>query len=309
MHQTNIVARRLEHPRRGDTTKVVLITLAVIFGSLFLLCAGVGIGGYFWLKQNFGQAFVNDPAVIQQMTTEVADLTLPSEFTPYSGTRIFGMTILTYRWCPEGNCPPAAGFDENAAADENVDVDLETTYDMLTLSAFAMETDGAENVAEEDPDYMEYEFSEEGLKERYNHHTLEKQELTIKGRACTFYIVQGEEKVWTPEMDSEPEAMLDNDSEQVISAEESATTPADPAATENPVTDPNVAATEPVTTEPAATDPAAPAETAAPTQPGRKVVEVQGIFPGKTSDVTLRFYVSAEKYDQAKVLQLLKSIK
>lgn len=309
-HRTIAANRSLPHPRRGDTTKVVLITLAVIFGSLFLLCAGVGIGGYFWLKQNFGQAFVNDPAVIQQMTTEVADITISPEFTPYSGTRIFGMTILTYRWCPEGNCPAAAGFDENSDAEVDADLELDT-YDLLTLSSFAMQEEGEENFAEEDPEMLAAQFSEESLKERYNHHTLEKVEKTIKGKPCTFYIVQGEEKVWVSEEETE-EAMLDG---AVETTSADAATPAvtDPLA-EAPVADPaavstDAAATEPATTEPVAADPTMPAEPVVAAKPGRKVVEVQGVFPGKTNEVTLRFYVSAEKYDQAKVQQLLDSIK
>lgn len=297
-HYSPIVAPTRSAARRGDTTKVILITLVVIFGLMILVCAGVGVGGYLWFKQNLGQAFVNDPAVIQQMTTEIADISLPPEFAPYSGTRIFGVTILMYRYCPEGNCPPAQGFDaENDidadAAGDSESVDFET-YDLLTLSSYGKQDD--EMVAVEDPEELEQQHSEEGLKERYNNATVEKKVLTIKGRECTFYIVQGEEIDWT-QVEDQKVAMAD-DGEEMVVQEETVTTLAEPAPAE-PAAE----------TPPADVDPAAPAETPAAPQPGRKVVEVQGIFPGKTNDVTLRLYMSAEKYDPAKVQQLLESIK
>jgi hypothetical protein len=61
MRATSPSLHRQPHPRRGDTTKVVLIVLVSLFGIMVLSCVGVGALGYFWIKKNFSQIAVTNP--------------------------------------------------------------------------------------------------------------------------------------------------------------------------------------------------------------------------------------------------------
>src|SRR4051812_25044070 len=86
--------------RRGDATKTILITLAVLCGMVFLTCAGVGIFGYYWVKHNFSNLSVTDPTKIRELTSDIVDISLPREFVPTHATSVFGMTTINYQWCP-----------------------------------------------------------------------------------------------------------------------------------------------------------------------------------------------------------------
>lgn len=291
------------HPRRGDATKVVLITLLVVFVVLVLACAGLGVAGYLWFKANLGQAIVSDPAEIRQITAEIADLTIPAEFAPYSGHKVFGMRTVVYRWCPEGNCPTIASQME--AADPDV---WEDANDMSTLTLSSFGAMGEEDDMSVSPDPLSFHFDDDVLQHQYVTYTKETRELTIKGRPCQFYIIKGQEKPFEPDDD-------DSDNEMTEAEAESGSQPTVDPEPANAVPASNDAA---ITTEPAPADalhPAAPAPAVADspagseTMPGRHVVLVEGVFPGKNGDVTFRYLMSPENHDDARLDQLLKSIK
>uniref|UniRef100_A0A7C2JYN0 Uncharacterized protein n=1 Tax=Schlesneria paludicola TaxID=360056 RepID=A0A7C2JYN0_9PLAN len=269
--------------RRGDATKTVLIVIAVLGGAMMLSCVGLGVAGYFWFQRNFGNVAVSDPVKIRQITAELADITIPPEFQPQGASQVFGMNVVNYQWCPAGNCPSWEDMDEDSDfSDWNTG--------SLTLTTFA--ADGPVDVDENE--FWEEQFSEANLKERFRSYTRDVQEFTIGGKTCKFFIVKGEEIVWND---------LDEDMEQAGDGL-AETTP--PAATETPA-----AATEPeaASTEPPAAAPDVAAQPAAPVKPGRQIVWVEGVFPGKKGSCTLNLYLEAGDCDEGKILGMLQSIR
>ncbi|MDZ4687180.1 MAG: hypothetical protein SH850_19050 [Planctomycetaceae bacterium] len=263
--------------RRGDALKTVLIVMAILGGLMVLSCLGVGVAGYFWFQKNLANAAVTDPVKIRQMTADQTDITIPAEFVPQTGSQLFGMNIVNYQWCPTGTCAAMGGDDE-----------AEFNAGTLTLTTFA--TDGPVDV---DADvFWEESFAETNLNERFRNYSKDVKELTIRGKACKFFIVKGEEIPWDVVAEVDDPEMADATSE----------TPAEP------ITDP---AATPATTDPVVT-PVAPAPVAAPSAPaklGRQIVWVQGVFPGKKGDCTLNVYLLGGDYDEAKILAMLQSIK
>jgi len=255
----------------------VLIVMAILGGLMVLSCLGVGVAGYFWFQKNLANAAVTDPVKIRQMTADQTDITIPAEFVPQTGSQLFGMNIVNYQWCPTGTCAAMGGDDE-----------AEFNAGTLTLTTFA--TDGPVDV---DADvFWEESFAETNLNERFRNYSKDVKELTIRGKACKFFIVKGEEIPWDVVAEVDDPEMADATSE----------TPAEP------ITDP---AATPATTDPVVT-PVAPAPVAAPSAPaklGRQIVWVQGVFPGKKGDCTLNVYLLGGDYDEAKILAMLQSIK
>lgn len=268
--------------RRGDALKTVLIVIAILGGLVMLSCLGVGVGFYFWFQKNFANVAVVDPIKVQQITTELTDITIPAEFVPQTASQIFGMNTVVYQWCPSGTCPT-----------EGDDDDAEYTAGNLTLTTFET-TEGSEV---EDQAFWEESFTENNLKERFRNYTKDVKEMTIRGKACKFFIVKGEEIPWEVE---EPE----------MAAERSADPTTTPVATTEPAaTDPTPAVTDPApATEPAT--PTAPSpDPTPPAKPGRQIVWVEGVFPGKKGSCTLNVYLLESDFDEAKVLGMLQSIK
>lgn len=177
--------------RRGDAAKVIIIVLASLFGLFVLMCAGVGVLGYFWWQKNFSRAVLSKPEDIRQLTAEMVDLTLPPEFQPYFGSAMFGMKNVSYRWCPTGDCPTAMAEPDTDGGDFS---ELET----LTLSTFAVEG-GGNDMADARDDLM----SDESLKASYADFTQEVRELTIRGKSCKFYFVRGEPRAWDADDETE----------------------------------------------------------------------------------------------------------
>jgi hypothetical protein len=96
-------------------------------------------------------------------------------------------------------------------------------------------------------------------------------------------------------------------------SEAAAETPAESVA-EKPAEGTEPAPESPAAIAPAAVDPAAtPAEPAAdaapPGKPDREIVRVQGVFPGKKGNCSLNLQLPGADYDEAKILQMLQSIK
>ena len=130
-------------------------------------------------------------------------------------------------------------------------------------------------------DYDEFEFSmsDESLKETYVNYTKEVRDFTIGGKECKFYFVTGEMRDWS-EMDEEmgESEMPQNDVKEVIA--------------------PDAAEPEPTVPD------SLPAKGT-----GKPVVAIQGAFPGKGGQVTLNIHMSADNYDEEKILAVLQSIR
>lgn len=309
------MARPNSSPRRhGEAAKVILITLAVIAIVFFLACAGLGLAGYFWFKANFGQAIVSDPVEIRKLTAEIADITIPPEFTPYSGSKVMGFTNVMYRWCPQGNCPTLASAMENVAESEDFE-DL-PRYGMLTLNVLGHQPDGAPPADDEAFDEAFDMSDDDYLKTAYHSYQKETVEYTIKGAARKFTILRAVERDYG---DSGVPADVDADetapseatiiaADAVEPAPDAEPTPA-AAVVEGP---PPTAATD-VTATPAEspnpTEESASEDMPTPSKPGRKVVTVTGSFRGKTGNVNLMLTLTPEEYDAEKVRRMLESIK
>ncbi len=306
----------LLHPRRGDAAKVVLITLLVVFLVLVAACGGLGIAGYFWFQANLGQMLVSDPAEIRKLTSELADLTIPPEFAPYSAHKVFGMTSVVYHWCPAGDCPTIAGR-MNADAEEEWSPEIDSYSLSLSSSPLAGEEDA------EDPEVWESQFTDEVLKHQYVTYTKIRLEVVIKGEPCKFYVIKGQQKSFDEQFEDDPDEEMDDVSEP-MSEEAAATDPAapaadpatepvsadtastDPAAATPPTADPN---TPPPVVDPAIAEPAQPAPAPAAKKEGPHVVVVDGSFPGKQGKVLLRYVVAPENHDDTRLLKMLMSIK
>lgn len=280
--------RRPVSRRRGDSLKTVLIVLGILGGLLVLSCVGGGALLYIWFQRNLANIAVTDPVKIRQLTTDLADITIPAEFVPQTGSQFLGMNMVTYQWCPSGTCPIEGDDDE-----------AEYNAGMLTLTT--MQTD--EPVDVDDDAFWEESFNETNLNERFRQYTKDVQEFTIRGKACKFFIVKGEEIPWD---------VVDDEGEMTA-----AETPAEPQTTETQPAEPVATFVDPLappaTPEPAA-KPAKPAgkpgrQTNPTGKPGRQIVWVEGVFPGKKGDCTLNIYLLGSDYDEAKILAMLKSIK
>jgi hypothetical protein len=305
------MARPNSSPRRhGEAAKVILITLAVIAIVFFLACAGLGLAGYFWFKANFGQAIVSDPIEIRKLTAEIADITIPPEFTPYSGSKVMGFTNVMYRWCPQGNCPTLASAMENVAESEDFE-DL-PRYGMLTLNVLGHQPDGAPPADDmSDDDY---------LKTAYHSYEKETVEYTIKGAARKFTILRAVERDYgdsgVPTDDGSDEPVAETAPSEATTVETKTVDPAadaestPPAAVAEGV--PPTAATDVTATPaepPSSTEEPTPEDLSTPSKPGRKVVTVTGSFRGKTGNVNLMLTLTPEEYDAEKVRRMLESIK
>ncbi len=355
--------------RHGGTAQVVLITLVVLFVVFFLACAGVFIGGYFWFMRMFGQAFVTDPAEIRKLTAELAEISIPAEFSPYRASRIFGMTEVVYHWCPTGDCPTAAAtikLDKAGHVEQPAESEPDENADLGELKFTSFES-GDEEEFKIDNTIDADDFTDEQLQHRFTTFTKELIQRKIQGRDCEFYIVTGEEKreyyIWeeeeieveemTPEEPAPPASPTEAAPTEAAPTEATSpeTTPREPArdASAEPAADAEAApAAAPVQTgaaadateaapaaqsagepadamqvtpaegTPAQATPAEPTETApqteppkteVPAKPGRRVVWVAGVFPGKKADVQLNYLVAEENYDAAKVRALIESIR
>lgn len=267
-------ARR--HFRQGDTAKVVIIVLASLFALFLVTCAGVGVLGYVWWQKNFSRMMVTKPEDIRALTSEIADITLPPEFHPEHGMAIMGMKVVTYRWCPSGTCPP-------------VDQDTETR--LLTLSAMNLEDmPGGAEAAPDVDEYADDMMSDEVLNDAYVNYTKEIREFTIRGQACKFTFLRGEERDWS-EMDDGDVAAADSPATTDDAATPAAVAPADGESKPD----------------------GEPKPDAEPERPkkgtGKVIVVVQGRFPGKEGEVTLNFQVPADKYQEDKIVGVIESIK
>lgn len=299
------------YPRRGDAAKVVLITLLVVFLVMAAACGGLGIAGYFWFQANLGQMMVSDPVEIRQLTSELADITIPAEFVPYSAHKVFGMTSVVYHWCPNGDCPTLASRLNADPAQEWSPAD--DVYSLTLSSAPPADSDDAE-----DSEFWESQFTDEVLEHQYETYTKQRMEVVIKGESCRFYVIKGQQKSFDEQFEDDPDEDMDEVSE-AMSEEATANDPAapsadpatepvsaDPAAATTPTADPNTP--HPVA-DPAIAEPAQPAPAPAPKKEGPHVVVVDGSFPGKQGKVLLRYVVAPENHDDTRLLKMLMSIK
>lgn len=182
--------------RRGNSAKVILISLAVVFGVGIVACAGLALTAVWWFQRNFGEAYVTEPAAIRKMLGKMTDITLPEKFAPYSGSRLFGQTEILFRWCPEGNCPPAADWDDEQAI---VDEEVLSGIGVLTFMADA---DDADPVRLDATESLDAEYTDEALADRYSSFTKTMHELTIRGRTCHFWVVKYSDESPDAEMES-----------------------------------------------------------------------------------------------------------
>lgn len=192
--------------RRGGSAKVILISLAVVFGLGLLACAGLLLAAFWWFQRNFGEAYVNEPAAIRKMLDKLTDITLPEEFAPYSASRLFGQTEIEFRWCPEGNCPPAVDWDDEAA---EIDEDLLSGIGLLT---FTSDSDEAGPVRLDATETLDAEYTDEALADLYTAFTKARHDVTIRGRSCHFWIVKYSDEVPDADMEAttdDPDAPAD----------------------------------------------------------------------------------------------------
>ena len=309
-------------PRRGNAAKVILITLGITFFIFLLACMGLGVAGYFWFKKNFGQALVSDPQEINKMLTEMTDVTIPPEFTPYRGSALFGMKQVTYKWCPTGDCPTIAPELEN----ENIEIaaeDLDEDFGLGELTFMQFIHEDAQPGAAVTIQNVDDEFSDDILSETYASFEKTVHEFTIRGQVCKFCIIRGVQRDWSVEDEGAEEA-----EEMAADTADALTPPAAAESTDAPASEPAAATPEatapaesPTTPEPAPADATTPesapetspapidAEVAPEATTGRKVVAVTGRFPGKQAEMSLNYVVAPEDFDEAKILELLKSIR
>ena len=259
--------------------KVVLITLAVICGLGFLACAGTGIALFVWVRQNAANIVVADPVKIRAVTSEMADITIPSEFVPQQAMSLFGMSNVTYRWCPTGTCPQ----EESSS---------------LTLMSLGSMSDNS-TASEESEDHH-------NLKLRFVDFTKEEREFEIRGKKCKFTFALGDTRIGFDEEMSDDEMPTQPDS-----------VPVPPARTATPETRPD-SPDAPTGSVPGASDGPPPAPTepvsadakqAAAVEKGPKMWWVHGQFPGKKGNCTLQLSLTPEQYDEEKILGMIRSIR
>lgn len=149
---------------------------------------------------------------------------------------------------------------------------------MLTLTSIAIKD--TQNPGQNISTFSAEQFSDASLKAQWKEFTKTEHEFDIRGKKCKFYIVQGEQydfsTVDETEMDDEEES------------DDMTDTPVNPTGESTP---------------------AAPATTPAQPIAGRKAVHISGAFPGKQAEVTLELWLAPEQFDEAKILEMLKSIR
>jgi hypothetical protein len=282
--------------RRGDAAKVIIITVCVFAMILMLLCVGGGVAGYFWIKSNFGRVALTAPADVQKLTTEITDITIPPQFTPLTGSAIFGMKTVMYAWNPTNKPLTLQNWGQSQ----------DDMHSQLNL----MEMGNTESVAANDFKIAHYE--KDALKQQYGEFTDTVREFDIRGHKCEFLFVTGRPK----EGAFEDEMIFDEADEAVMAEEDKATTdkPAEtpktdePAATESPMpTDAN--ATPPAETTSTETK---PAEEPKADKPAEKLLpavhSVTGKFPGKSGPTTITIRIPAEGADEDLLLKIIQSI-
>jgi hypothetical protein len=119
----------------------------------------------------------------------------------------------------------------------------------------------------------------------YVDYTKETREFTIRGQACKFVFVRGEERDWSA-MDDE-------------------SAPADMPSDAAPAEAPSDAA-QPADSEKAEAEPE-------PQRPkkgtGKQMMTVQGRCPGKSGEVTINLRMPADQYQEDKIVDMLQSIR
>ncbi len=299
----------LRHPRQGDALKVVLITIGVIFVIGFLACAGGGFYVYWQFQKHLGRAVITDPLEIKKMSAEIVDLDVPSEFTPAMGSAIFGMKNVHYAWNPTNQ--PIATDDWSSVSDQS--------KGLLTLTEMPQDPQAP---VVSDPDFdedesMDWETSDDYLKEYYSEYTKTERALTIRGKTCKFTLIVG--RRWpelTLDMDEEA-VMVDDPFNEDVKPEVAATDPTNAPATEPapatntaPATDPAVppeTVTEiPGDTEKPAAPAAAPIDRGEPLPPMRTVT---GSFPSKGGQGTINIRVPVDGTTDDMLWKILQSIR
>lgn len=261
----------------GDNTvKTVLIIFGGFFGLVLLVCCGVG--GYltYAVKSAAERAAMTKPADIQKLTAEMTDITIPPEFTPQFGSviPIINIKMVHYGWCPTGNCPAVTDIS-------NIDHDN-------VLSLTSVDLKDSNGTAIGNPDSEDSSMSDDVLKSQWKEYAKTEHTFDIRGKSCKFYIVQGEEFA---------SAAIDfDDSDEEMPFQPEPAAASDDAAEES---DEDPAAGNPSETKPASSRAGT----------GKKMVQISGNFPGKKAEVTLQIRVKAEDYNEAKILEMLKSIK
>jgi hypothetical protein len=285
---------QLRHGRQGDALKVVLITLGVIFLLGVLACAGGGFYVYFQFQKYLGRAIITDPLEIKKLSTEIVDLDLPAEFTPVMGSAIFGLKSVHYAWNPSKQAIKADDWDGANDASTGALIITEMPQDPAA-------TGNAEPDLESDED-LEWETSDEYLKERYAEFTKTERALTLRGKTCKFTLIVGRQWPLTEIAQADDPAMVE--------AGPVTTEPQPAVAADNPATDP---ASQP------ATDPATAPETEKPEAPVAPPVNrgeplpamraVTGTFPSKGGQATIRLRVPAEGTTDDLLWKILQSIR
>ncbi|WP_157605204.1 hypothetical protein [Schlesneria paludicola] len=261
---------KASHARGGSTMKAVLITLVVVCGGGFLLCAGLGVAGYIWLQRSFAHLHMTDPTQVRELTAEIVEIELPRELQPKNAISFLGTRIISYHWCPSGTCN-----DEDASE--------------LALVSIPNSKDGNGIHFEVDTTF------DDTIDERFIHYTRTVQEFEIRGKAYPFTFVFGEAKPAPAERttDDDVEDMESKSSEQAssdVDANQPIAIPSDSPATA-------ASTTEPI-------------DTALPTTTGgQKTWWIHGEFPGKKGRCKLDLQLNADEYDEAKIHAMLRSIR
>ena len=155
--------------RRGNTLKAILITLAIVCGVAFVLCAGLGVAGYFWLQRSMAQLNVSDPVKVRELTVEMIDIELPNELQPINAMSFLGTRFVAYHWCPSGTC------DESESP----------AFTLVCIPDFS---DGKNNL------FDMGSATDEALNDRFHHYTKTIHEIEIHGRKYPFTFAVGDEK-------------------------------------------------------------------------------------------------------------------
>lgn len=262
--------RRKKKKASGDNTlKIVLIVFGGFFGLTLLVCCGTGAYFFYLGKKFASQVAMKNPADIQNLVTEMTDITIPPEFAPQHGSSIFGIKMAQYKWCPAKNCPPSG---------------LEGLDDENSLMLTSIKIGDEVPAGDDDEDTM---MTDEMLKHSWKEYTKTEHTFDIRGKSSKFYIVQGEEFAM-------PQADFDNEGDMPAQAE--------------PATDPAAGVESAPETESAGDAPATTPPSSRPGT-GKKVVHVSGTFPGKQAPCTLQIRLNADSYDEGVILEMLKSIK
>jgi hypothetical protein len=174
-------SRRRADDSSGSGNSGVKIFL-LIFGSLacitVLACCGGGVWLYFKAQevvQNVKDAVkdvaLTNPDAIRRVTSEMTDISIPTEFVPEAGNSLFGTKFVLYNWCPTGTCDPSKG-------------------NLGSLTLLSIRLQGAGSKAEL-PDLTKT-LSKEELAKSLKNFTKTEHEFDIRQQRCKFYVIQGE---------------------------------------------------------------------------------------------------------------------